>query len=86
MVKEARELVRKGELGEPPEGGCGVPARLADQSNRGGGPKTSSWRTNPEQAGASSCVGDIGTHAENLARYITGTRDRRAMRRFHYLR
>jgi predicted dehydrogenase len=72
MVKEARELVRKGELGnllkvvvEYPQGWLINPI---DQE----GQKQAAWRTNPEQTGASSCVGDIGTHAENLARYITG--------------
>src|SRR5690242_8075864 len=36
------------------------------------GQKQASWRTDPRRAGASSCIGDIGTHAENLGRYITG--------------
>jgi len=36
------------------------------------GQKQAAWRTNPQEAGASGCVGDIGTHAENLARYVTG--------------
>jgi predicted dehydrogenase len=36
------------------------------------GQKQAAWRTDPARAGASCCIGDIGTHAENLARYITG--------------
>ncbi|HEY5742787.1 MAG TPA: Gfo/Idh/MocA family oxidoreductase, partial [Terrimicrobiaceae bacterium] len=36
------------------------------------GQKQASWRTDPQRAGASGCIGDIGTHAENLVRYITG--------------
>jgi predicted dehydrogenase len=32
----------------------------------------SNWRMDPNVAGVSNCMGDIGTHAENLARYITG--------------
>ena len=36
------------------------------------GQKQASWRTDPEEAGAAGCLGDIGTHAENLARYISG--------------
>lgn len=67
MVKEARELVRKGELGkilkvvaEYPQGW------LLNPIDQG------SWRTDPKRAGASGCIADIGTHAENLARYITG--------------
>jgi predicted dehydrogenase len=72
MVKEARELVRTGALGnllkvfvEYPQGWLINPIDAE-------GKKGADWRTNPEQAGASSCVGDIGTHAENLTRYITG--------------
>jgi predicted dehydrogenase len=72
MVKQARALVRSGELGEIlkivaeyPQGWLGKPIDAEGQ-------KQAAWRTNPEEAGASSCLGDIGTHAENLARYITG--------------
>jgi predicted dehydrogenase len=36
------------------------------------GQKQAAWRTDPKRAGISSCMGDIGTHAENLAEYITG--------------
>jgi predicted dehydrogenase len=36
------------------------------------GQKQASWRTDPKRSGAAGCMGDIGTHAENLARYITG--------------
>lgn len=69
MVKEARERVRQGKLGtirkivvEYPQGW------LAQQVDN----KQAAWRTNPEKAGVSSAVGDIGSHAENLAEYITG--------------
>jgi predicted dehydrogenase len=72
MVKEARELVRRGALGtvlkviaEYPQGWLLGPIDVEGQ-------KQATWRTNPQQAGASGCIGDIGTHAENLARYITG--------------
>ena len=74
MVKEARELVRRNSLGtilkvvaEYPQGWLLRPIDAQGQ-------KQAAWRTNPEQAGASACVADIGTHAENLARYITGLR------------
>jgi len=36
------------------------------------GQKQAAWRTDPARSGAAGCVGDIGTHAENLAEYITG--------------
>lgn len=72
MVKQARQMVREGELGqilkvvaEYPQGW------LADDIEKGG-QKQATWRTNPAKAGGSCCLGDIGTHAENLGRYITG--------------
>jgi len=34
--------------------------------------KQAKWRTDPKQSGAAGCFGDIGTHAYNLGRYITG--------------
>ena len=72
MVKQARRMVAAGELGrilkivvEYPQGWLLSPLDAEGQ-------KQASWRTDPARAGASSCIGDIGTHAENLARYISG--------------
>jgi predicted dehydrogenase len=73
MVKEAREWVRSGKLGkllkivvEYPQGY----AITALESGTTG--KISNWRMDPNVSGVSNCMGDIGTHAHNLARYITG--------------
>ena len=72
MVKQAREFVRDGTLGkirkvvvEYPQGWLSDAVVLL-------GPKQAEWRTDPRRSGAAGCMGDIGTHAENLARYITG--------------
>ncbi len=72
MVKQAREFVRDGTLGkirkivvEYPQGW------LADAVERTG-QKQASWRTDPKRCGVAGCMGDLGTHADNLARYITG--------------
>lgn len=72
MVKEARDMVAKGKLGkilkivaEYPQGWLLSALEKEDQ-------KQAAWRTDPKRAGASCCIGDIGTHAENLGRYITG--------------
>ncbi len=74
LVKEAREIVRLGRLGkirkvvvEYPQGWLAT--RLEET-----GQKQASWRTDPARSGAAGCLGDIGTHAENLAEYITGLR------------
>lgn len=72
LVKQAREMVASGKLGkirkvvvEYPQGWLAT--RLEES-----GQKQAGWRTDPKQSGAGGCVGDIGTHAENLAEYITG--------------
>src|ERR1700737_1227108 len=72
MVKEAREMVRHGDLGKILKVVAEYPQGWLLSLLEAEGHKGASWRTNPEQAGASSCIGDIGTHAENLGRYITG--------------
>lgn len=72
MVKQARTLVRDGSIGairkvvvEYPQGWLATPVDAEGQ-------KQAEWRSDPARAGVSLCVGDIGSHAENLARYITG--------------
>jgi predicted dehydrogenase len=71
MVKQAREMVRNGELGKILKIVAAYPQDwLLDPVDVDG--RKVVWRTNPEVSGASSCIGDIGTHAENLGRYITG--------------
>ncbi len=72
LVKEARDMVRKGKLGqirkivvEYPQGWLAT--KLEDT-----GQKQASWRSDPKRSGAVNCMGDIGTHAENLSEYITG--------------
>lgn len=72
LVKEARDLIRAGKLGrirkvvvEYPQGWLATRLEAAGQKQAG-------WRTDPKRSGAGGCVGDIGTHAENLAEYITG--------------
>lgn len=72
MVKQARAMVAKGQLGKILKVVVEYPQGWLLDSIEKTGQKQASWRTDPKQAGASCCIGDIGTHAENLARYITG--------------
>jgi predicted dehydrogenase len=74
LVKQARAMVQAGKLGkirkvvvEYPQGWLAT--RLEDS-----GQKQAAWRIDPAKSGAGGCVGDVGTHAENLAEYITGLR------------
>jgi predicted dehydrogenase len=72
MVKEARERVRRGEIGKILKVVAEYPQGWLLDKIEAQGQKQAAWRTDPKRAGASSCVGDIGTHAENIGRYITG--------------
>ena len=67
MVKQARELVRQGVLGEIKKIVAEYP-----QGWLAGATGISMWRLDPKVAGISSAVGDIGLHAWHLARYISG--------------
>jgi predicted dehydrogenase len=67
MVKQARELVRQGVLGEIRKIVAEYP-----QGWLAGATGISMWRLDPKVAGISSAVGDIGLHAWHLARYIAG--------------
>lgn len=71
MVKEARERVRRGDFGkirrvyvEYPQGWLYDDCAATN--------KQAAWRVDPTRSGKAGCMGDIGTHAFNLAEYITG--------------
>lgn len=72
LVRHARAMVQGGELGairivqvEYPQDWLADPLEAAGQ-------KQADWRTDPARAGAGGCVGDIGTHAYQLAHFVTG--------------
>lgn len=71
MVKQAKQMIAEGELGnvrrvvvEYPQGWLSTALESSEN-------KQASWRTDPQKSGAAGAMGDIGTHAENLAEYIT---------------
>ena len=72
MVKLARDIVRQGELGKIRKIVVQYPQGWFATAMEETGNKQAIWRTDPEQCGASGCMGDIGSHAENLTKYITG--------------
>jgi predicted dehydrogenase len=72
MVKEARDWVASGRLGRILKVIVEYPQGYAVGGVTDEDAKISNWRTNPEVAGMSNCMGDIGTHAFNLVQYITG--------------
>jgi predicted dehydrogenase len=74
MVKQAKFMIADGQLGkirkvvvEYPQGWLSTRLEESEQ-------KQAAWRTDPSKSGIAGSVGDIGTHAENLAEYVTGLR------------
>jgi predicted dehydrogenase len=72
LVRQAREMILGGDLGE-------IQAIRAEYIQgwlrtrlESEGQKQAAWRTDPKRSGAAGCFGDIGTHAYNLGRYMTG--------------
>ena len=72
MVKEARDMVRNGKLGKLRKVVVEYPQGWLSKKEEDNNYKQAIWRTDPTKSGAAGCMGDIGTHAENLAEYITG--------------
>jgi predicted dehydrogenase len=72
MVKLARDIVREGDLGKIRKIVVQYPQGWLSTALEKTGQQQAAWRTDPKQSGASGCMGDIGTHAENLSEYITG--------------
>ncbi len=72
LVRQARQMILSGELGEINAIRASyiqgwLRSRLEDEDQ-----KQAAWRTDPKRSGAAGCFGDIGTHAYNLGRYMTG--------------
>lgn len=74
MVKQAREFVREGKLGTVRKVVVEYPQGWLFTNLEASGQKQASWRTDPKRCGAAGCIADLGTHAENLVRFITGLR------------
>ncbi|MDR1953823.1 MAG: Gfo/Idh/MocA family oxidoreductase, partial [Clostridiales Family XIII bacterium] len=76
MVKVAKEMIAEGKIGDI----VAVNAEYVQDwllgelspENKGADKNLSVWRTDPKVSGISNCVGDIGTHMENMVYYLTG--------------
>jgi len=72
MVRHARQMVRDGQLGAIRVVQVEYPQDWLTERLEATGQKQADWRTDPARSGAGGAIGDIGTHAHNLAAYITG--------------
>ncbi|MDD9908087.1 MAG: Gfo/Idh/MocA family oxidoreductase [Ahrensia sp.] len=74
MVRQAREMIAAGELGAIRVVQVEYPQDWLSEKLEDTGQKQAGWRTDPARSGAGGSIGDIGTHAYNLARFMTGLR------------
>ena len=72
LVRQARSMVRNGDLGEIRIVQVEYPQDWLAEKIEDGGNKQAEWRSDPARSGAGGCIGDIGTHAFNLADFVTG--------------
>jgi predicted dehydrogenase len=67
MAKLARDMIKQGDLGEIRKIVVQYPQGWLATALENTGQMQATWRTDPKQSGAAGCMGDIGTHAANLA-------------------
>lgn len=72
MVRQAKEMIAKGEIGTVRMVQSEYAQDWLATNIEQNGQKQATWRTDPNQAGAGGAIGDIGTHAYQLAEFITG--------------
>ena len=72
MVRHSRALIKKDDIGTIRVIQAEYPQDWLTTKAEDNGLKQAEWRTDPKRSGAGGCIGDIGTHAFNLIRFITG--------------
>jgi predicted dehydrogenase len=72
LVRQAREMVKAGEIGAVRLIQVEYPQEWLSESIEKTGQKQAAWRVDPQKSGAGGALGDIGTHAYNLADYVCG--------------
>jgi predicted dehydrogenase len=72
MVRQAREMVANGDLGDVRVVQAEYPQDWLSEPLEKTGQKQADWRTDPARSGAGGAIGDIGTHAFNIAAFVTG--------------
>lgn len=71
MIRHARQMVQSGELGDIRVVQVEYPQDWLTERLEATGQKQADWRTDPKRSGAGGCIGDIGTHAYNLASFVS---------------
>jgi predicted dehydrogenase len=74
MVKQARQMVKSGVFGKIRKVYVEYPQGWLSTFLEGSNNKQAAWRTDPKRSGIAGAMGDIGTHAFNMAEYVTGSK------------
>jgi predicted dehydrogenase len=74
LIRQARAMVEAGELGEIRVVQAEYAQDWLTEKLEDTGQKQAGWRTDPVRSGPGGCIGDIGTHAYNLACFVAGLR------------
>ncbi len=77
IVKHAKHMIKNGDLGDIRFVNAEYPQDWLSTLLEETGQKQAEWRSDPEKSGASNCVGDIGSHIENMVAYMTGLKIKR---------
>ena len=85
MVREMRELIKKGALGKIHKVDAVYYQGWINEIIHDKAKRSTVWRLDPEKAGISSCIGDIGVHAFNMVEYTTGLKVQSLLTDFNYL-
>ncbi len=79
LVRQARSMVADGVIGEVRNVQAEYVQGWLAEPLEASGQKQAAWRTDPAQSGIGGCIGDIGTHALNLARFVTGLKPQKLL-------
>jgi predicted dehydrogenase len=71
MIKQARRFIKSGALGKVRKVYVEYPQGWLSTFLEGSNNKQAAWRTDPKRSGIAGAMGDIGTHAFNMAEYVT---------------
>lgn len=72
MIRQARDMIKEGALGKIRVIQVEYAQDWLSTKLEDSGQKQAGWRTDPQRSGLGGCIGDIGTHAFNLAGFVTG--------------
>jgi predicted dehydrogenase len=85
MVRQMREMIKNGEIGDIQKVDIQYYQGWINPIIHNKELRNTIWRLNPEKAGISCCIGDIGTHAFNMAEYLTGLEIKLVLADLNYL-